>query len=76
MVCCMTARLRVPAYVQFLTGIGGPPRVAWLAALPDRVEELTARWALDLDEPFEPGGQECDRWCARGGATVAAALRA
>jgi len=22
--------------------------VAWLAALPDRVEELTARWALDV----------------------------
>jgi streptomycin 6-kinase len=60
----MTPRLRVPAYLQFSTDVGGPARVAWLAALPDRVEELTARWALDLGEPFEPGGN-CS-WVAPG----------
>ncbi|MGZ6910850.1 MAG: aminoglycoside phosphotransferase family protein [Acidimicrobiia bacterium] len=60
----MTARLRVPAHLQFSTDLGGPSRVAWLAALPDRVEELTARWALDLGEPFEPGGN-CS-WVAPG----------
>ena len=60
----MTAKLHVPAYLQVSTDVGGPPRVAWLAALPDRVEELTARWALDLGEPFEPGGN-CS-WVAPG----------
>lgn len=54
----------MPAYLQFSTDVGGPPRVAWLAALPDRVEELTARWALELGEPFEPGGN-CS-WVAPG----------
>ena len=60
----MTARLRVPTYLQFSTDVGGPERVAWLAALPNRVEELTARWGLDLGEPFEPGGN-CS-WVAPG----------
>lgn len=60
----MTVKLRVPAYLQFSTDVGGPSRVAWLAALPDRVEELTARWALELGEPFEPGGN-CS-WVAPG----------
>jgi streptomycin 6-kinase len=53
---CMTARLRIPAYLQAGTAAGGPARVEWLAALPDRVEQLSARWGLDLGEPFEPGG--------------------
>jgi len=35
-----------------------------LAALPDRVEELSARWRLELGEPFEPGGN-CS-WVAPG----------
>jgi streptomycin 6-kinase len=60
----MTASLRVPAYLQASTDVGGPERGEWLAALPDRVEELTARWGLDLDEPFEPGGN-CS-WVAPG----------
>jgi streptomycin 6-kinase len=38
--------------------------VEWLAALPDRVQELTARWGLVLGEPFEPGGN-C-AWVAPG----------
>jgi hypothetical protein len=49
-------RLRVPRYLQASTDVGGPARIEWLAALPDRVEELTVRWGLDLGEPFEPGG--------------------
>jgi streptomycin 6-kinase len=60
----MASRLRIPTYLQFSTDAGGPERVAWLAALPDRVEDLTARWALDLGEPFEPGGN-CS-WVAPG----------
>jgi len=52
----ITAKLRVPAYLQASTDVGGPARVEWLAALPDCIEELTARWRLDLGEPFEPGG--------------------
>jgi streptomycin 6-kinase len=63
-VCRTTAKLRVPTYLQFSTDVGGPARVAWLAALPDRVDELTARWGLDLGEPFEPGGN-CS-WVAPG----------
>ena len=60
----MTAKLRVPTYLQASTDVGGPARVAWLAALPNRVEELTARWGLDLGEPFDPGGN-C-AWVAPG----------
>ena len=60
----MRAKLRVPTYLQASTDVGGPARVEWLAALPERVEELTARWGLDLGEPFEPGGN-CS-WVAPG----------
>jgi streptomycin 6-kinase len=60
----MSPRLRIPSYLQFSTEAGGPARVAWLAALPSRVEEMTARWDLDLGEPFEPGGN-CS-WVAPG----------
>jgi streptomycin 6-kinase len=58
------AKLRVPTYLQASTDVGGPARAEWLAALPERVEELTARWGLDLGEPFEPGGN-CS-WVAPG----------
>jgi streptomycin 6-kinase len=60
----MTAKLRVPTYLQASTDAGGPARAEWLAALPARVEELTERWGLRLDEPFEPGGN-CS-WVAPG----------
>ena len=60
----MNAKLRVPTYLQASTDVGGPARVEWLAALPGRVEELTARWGLSLGEPFEPGGN-CS-WVAPG----------
>ncbi len=60
----MSAKVRVPKYLQASTDAGGPARAQWLAALPDRVEELTARWGLNLDEPFEPGGN-CS-WVAPG----------
>jgi streptomycin 6-kinase len=48
--------VRVPSYLQFSVDAGGPARAAWLAALPERIEELAARWGLDIGEPFEPGG--------------------
>lgn len=60
----MPAKLRVPAHLQASTDLGEPTRVGWLAALPDRVEELTARWGLELGAPFEPGGS-CS-WVAPG----------
>ncbi len=58
------ATLKVPAYLQASTDLGGPRRAAWLAALPDVVEALTARWGLQLEDPFEPGGN-CS-WVAPG----------
>lgn len=33
------------------------PRRAWVAALPDVVVELAARWSLEVGLPFQPGGQ-------------------
>ncbi len=60
----MTAKLRVPTYLQASTDVGGPARVEWLAALPNRVQHLTVHWGLDLGEPFEPGGN-CS-WVAPG----------
>jgi streptomycin 6-kinase len=60
----MSAKLRVPAYLQASTDVGGPARVEWLAALADQVEDLSTRWGLDLGEPFEPGGN-CS-WVAPG----------
>lgn len=52
----MARKLRVPALLQASVDHGGPERTAWLAALPDRVEELAERWVLTIGEPFEPGG--------------------
>jgi streptomycin 6-kinase len=60
----MSAKLRVPAALQAATDAGGSAPVEWLAALPERVEELTVRWGLRLGEPFEPGGT-CS-WVAPG----------
>jgi streptomycin 6-kinase len=40
-----------------------PGRRAWLAALPDQIDELASWWSLDLGEPYVPGGQ-C-AWVAR-----------
>jgi len=60
----MSAKLRIPTYLQASTDVGGVGRREWLAALPDRVEAMTARWKLDLGEPFEPGGN-CS-WVAPG----------
>lgn len=60
----MPRRLRVPTYLQASTDAGGPAQVEWLAALPKRVEELSAHWGLRLGEPFEPGGS-CS-WVAPG----------
>jgi hypothetical protein len=40
----MHAKRRVPTYSQASTDVA---RVDWLAALPDRIEELTARWGAE-----------------------------
>lgn len=52
----MTANLRVPEYLRASVGAGGPAWAAWLDALPDCVDKVTAQWGLELGEPFEPGG--------------------
>src|SRR5947209_15663336 len=52
----MGREFRVPRYLQYSVDASGPAQAAWLAALPDRVEELAARWRLHVGEPFEPGG--------------------
>jgi streptomycin 6-kinase len=50
-----------------------PARCEWLATLPELVEEVASGWALELGEPYLPGGQ-C-AWVApatdRGGAKLA-----
>lgn len=60
----VTPPLHVPEYLRASTEAGGPARVEWLAALPERVAQLTKRWGLELGEPFEPGGN-C-AWVAPG----------
>lgn len=35
---------------------GDPVRLQWLAELPRTVADLADRWALQVGEPFEPGG--------------------
>src|ERR1700754_2292276 len=34
-----------------------PALTAWTRALPAVVTELAGRWALTVEEPYEPGGQ-------------------
>jgi streptomycin 6-kinase len=36
---------------------GLPARLEWLADLPEVIEEIASEWALDLGEPYLPGGQ-------------------
>src|SRR5262245_53658606 len=60
----MSAKLRVPSALQASMAAGGAAHAEWLAALPDRVDELAARWGLRLGEPFEPGGSAA--WAAPG----------
>ncbi len=58
------AKLRVSAYLQASVDHGGPEWATWLASVPACVEDLTARWGIELGEPFEPGGN-CS-WVAPG----------
>jgi streptomycin 6-kinase len=34
-----------------------PARRAWLAGLPDQIEEIASAWSLELGDPCLPGGQ-------------------
>ena len=45
-----------------------PERQEWLLSLPDMLEELTSRWSLRIDAPFDHANVTCS-W-------VAAVLRA
>ena len=56
--------LRVPTGLQASTVGNREERAAWLSALPHRIEDVTARWGLQLGDPFEPGGN-CS-WVAPG----------
>lgn len=52
----MPPAFRVPRLLQAATDVGPPARQQWMAALPDRVEEVAARWGVTVGQPFEPGG--------------------
>jgi streptomycin 6-kinase len=54
----------VPSHLRDSTEAGGPTRAEWLAALPAVVADLTRRWGLALEAPYEPGGN-CS-WVAPG----------
>src|SRR6476620_7880104 len=56
--------LRVPEYLQVSTVGNAAERAAWLSALPDRIDDVSARWGLQLSDPFEPGGNSS--WVAPG----------
>jgi streptomycin 6-kinase len=45
-----------PMPSNLLTACRGDRRAAWLAALPEEIEDIAARWSLTLGAPFEPGG--------------------
>jgi hypothetical protein len=36
---------------------GAPERRRWLDQLPGMVPALASRWSLELDAPYQPGGQ-------------------
>ncbi len=48
------ANLTVPSRLAAACRDDG--RAAWLAELPEVIEDIAARWSLTLGEPFEPGG--------------------
>ena len=56
--------VRVPEGLQASNLGNGEERAAWLSALPDRIDDVRARWGLRLSDPFEPGGN-CS-WVAPG----------
>lgn len=57
------AMFRLPAnLVEGVRADVSSERRAWVAALPDVVGELVARWSLELGEPYQPGGQSA--WVA------------
>ena len=41
---------------RLVTSCSTDGRRAWLAELPQEIEDVTARWSLILGDPFEPGG--------------------
>jgi streptomycin 6-kinase len=43
---------------------GAPERLAWLAQLPDVIDELKHRWSLELETPFSGAEVSC-AWVAR-----------
>ncbi len=47
----------------------------WIATLPETVKQIAQRWSLDVEEPFQPGGQTA--WVApvRVGATSELVLK-
>lgn len=51
----MDLRLELPS--GLVAASDSPEDLAWLAGLPRLVHELTSRWSLTLDPPFQPGGE-------------------
>lgn len=57
------AMFRLPAnLVESVRADVSSGRHDWVAALPDVVGDLVARWSLELGEPYQPGGQSA--WVA------------
>jgi streptomycin 6-kinase len=46
-----------PLLADAFDGDDDPARRAWLAAPPRRIAEVAGEWALELGEPYLPGGQ-------------------
>lgn len=52
------ATVRIPSTLADAVEMDArPERRAWLAALPSLVEEIAAKWELELGKPYGPGGQ-------------------
>jgi streptomycin 6-kinase len=49
-------QLVIPANLACAAGDADPGLRDWLAGLPPILAEVSRRWRLRLDEPFEPGG--------------------
>jgi streptomycin 6-kinase len=49
---------RVPTYLSEIANCDiHEHRRAWIAALPQIIEALTEQWAIEVGEPYDPGGQ-------------------
>src|SRR5215475_11593595 len=54
----LVSALEMPRYLQeSVRDDDDPARRDWYAQLPELIPMLAERWSLQLDRPFQPGGQ-------------------